>query len=55
VIAQGRLAKNCNKEAGMPRTWFSQKGPERLGEMLGTIFLVATLALFLYGYLRHFL
>jgi hypothetical protein len=42
-------------EAGMPERLFSEEGPERLGEVLGTIFLVALLALFLYGYVPHFL
>lgn len=52
---EGRLAKkNCNKEAGMPGQWYSEQGPERLGQVLGTIFLAAMLALFLYGYLSHF-
>ena len=39
----------------MPGKWFSEEGPERLGEVIGTIFLAAMLALFLYGYLERFL
>jgi hypothetical protein len=43
------------EEAGMPREWHSEPGADRVGEVLATIFLAAVLALFLYGYLPHFL
>ena len=39
----------------MPGHRYSEQGPERLGQLLGAIFLAAVLALFLYGYLPHFL
>jgi hypothetical protein len=39
----------------MSRDWCSEPGADRLGEVLATIFLAALLAMFLYGYLRHFI
>jgi len=39
----------------MPGEWRSEPGADRLGEILATIFLAALLALFLYGYLPHFI
>ena len=51
---KGGWRKDC-KGAGMPRPSYNQQGPERLGHLLGAIFLAAVLALFLYGYLPHFL
>jgi hypothetical protein len=46
--------KTAITEAGMPREWYSEPGADRLGEVLATIFLAALLAMFLFGYLRHF-
>jgi hypothetical protein len=41
-------------EAWMAGNWHSEKGADRIGEVLATIFMAALLAMFLYGYLRHF-
>lgn len=39
----------------MSREWHSEPGVDRVGEILATIFMLALLAMFLYGYLQHFL
>jgi hypothetical protein len=39
----------------MAREWHSEPGVDRVGEIIANIFLAALLALFLYGYLSHFL
>jgi hypothetical protein len=39
----------------MSREWHSEPGVDRVGEVLASILLAAIVAMFLYGYLGHFL